>query len=101
MLVDYILRHKAWSLATFGEGRKTKSIANHIRKELAEIEAEPNDLEEWIDVIILALDGAWRTGATESEIVAALERKQRINQLRKWLIPVDEDEPIEHIRSRE
>ena len=37
---------------------KLAGIREHIRKELDEIENEPRDLIEWIDVVILALDGA-------------------------------------------
>lgn len=101
MLLDYLYTQRRWSVATFGVGRKTKAITNHIRKELAEIEATPDDLEEWIDVAILALDGAWRTGSTPEEIIVALERKQAINRQRQWVIPEDEDAPIEHDRTGE
>lgn len=101
MLLDYLYTQRRWSRITFGRGLKTQSICNHIRKELDEIVAKPLDLEEWIDVAILALDGAWRTGATPEEIIAALERKQWINQQRRWVIPEDEDAPIEHDRTGE
>lgn len=37
MLLDYLYTQLGWSVATFGVGRKTKAITNHIRKELAEI----------------------------------------------------------------
>jgi hypothetical protein len=51
MLVAYLDRQMAWSLTTFGGGTRTKGLTAHIRKELAEIEAAPHDLEEWIDVV--------------------------------------------------
>jgi len=28
------------------------------------LQAKPADLTEWVDVILLALDGAWRAGPT-------------------------------------
>ena len=57
---------------------------DHIRKELLEIEADPGDLMEWIDVAILALDGAWRSGATPEQIIMALVGKQIKNEGRTW-----------------
>jgi hypothetical protein len=43
--------------------RPRGSCIKHIKKELDdEIAHDPLDLGEWIDVIILGLDGAWRTG---------------------------------------
>lgn len=53
-------RAMEWSEKTFGPGMRTEGITAHIRKELLEIEEDPNSLEEWIDVMILAFDGAWR-----------------------------------------
>lgn len=94
----YLRKHIRWSRAAFGPDQKTQSILNHIRKELVEIEASPRDLEEWIDVTILALDGAWRAGHSPFAIARALWKKQRINRARAWKIPEDENAPIEHIR---
>jgi hypothetical protein len=66
-LKDYLLRQKDWSERAFGEGRRTEGICKHIEKELAEIRAYPEDIMEWVDVAILALDGAWRAGYTPDE----------------------------------
>lgn len=52
-------------------------------------------------MIILGFDGAWRTDSTPEEIIAALERKQWINRQRTWVIPEDENAPIEHDRTGE
>ena len=75
-------------------------MLDHIRKELLEIEAAPNDLAEWIDVVILAFDGAWRTGATPEQIVRALIAKQYKNETRKWpdWRTADPSKAIEHER---
>jgi len=83
-LVAHLQRQIAFSARTFGPGRRTGMVCDHIRKELAEIEAEPDKLEEWIDVILLGLDGAWRTGATPAEILDALRDKQARNEARAW-----------------
>lgn len=99
-LISHIERAKAFSERTFGPGARTAGVIAHIRKELAEIEAAPADLSEWIDVVILALDGAWRAGYSAEQIVAALEAKQSKNEARKWpdWRTAPADGPIEHVR---
>lgn len=99
-MLDHLERQRKWSEETFGPGRRTKGIISHICKELEEIEAAPDDLMEWIDGVILCLDGAWRTGATSEQIINALVAKQRKNEAREWPNWRDfqQDEPIEHIR---
>lgn len=97
----HLLRQREWSGKTFGPGDRAKGVVAHIRKELGEIEAKPRDLLEWIDVVILALDGAWRAGYSPAEIIAALVGKQTKNENRKWpdwrTLPADV--AIEHDRS--
>lgn len=97
MLREYIHRHKDWSLSTFGDGQQTEKLCNHIEKELAEIRQSPNDLLEWVDIIILAIDGAWRAGYSPVEIINALIQKQAINFERKWVLGKD-NQPNEHQR---
>lgn len=101
---EYIRRQIEWSARTFGQGHNTVGLIKHITKELAEIDRAPNDLEEWIDVIILGLDGAWRCGKTfdysPDQIMEMLLAKQQKNFSRTWIIK-GEGEPIEHDRSQE
>lgn len=97
-LTQRIDRQRQWSEKTFGGGPRTLGVISHIRKELLEIEAKPDDLEEWIDVLILAMDGAWRTGASTSRIIACLEAKQRKNMARTWPMPTSQDTAVEHVR---
>ena len=99
-LVSYITDHIAWSEQTFGPGQRTVGLTKHIAKELQEIRQAPQDLSEWIDVIILALDGAWRAGYTPEQIARELWDKQMKNFARRWLTPASEDEPTEHIRGQ-
>lgn len=61
-LTQYIEELKAWQLETFGEEDRTEALVKHIRKELREIEAKPDDIDEWCDVMILSIEGAWRSG---------------------------------------
>ena len=100
-MVAHLHRQSKWSEQTFGPGDRTQGVIDHIRKELIEIEADPSDISEWIDVVILALDGAWRSGAAPEQIVAALVAKQTKNELRKWpdWRTSDPNKAIEHDRS--
>jgi len=95
---EYNERQRQWSRKTFGEGKRTLGILAHIRKEIAEIQAKPDDLEEWIDVAILALDGYWRHGGEPADLMAYLQAKQNKNFARQWPAPGPEDEPTEHVR---
>ena len=49
-LVQHLYRQREFSLKTFGPGPRTEGVCDHIRKELAEIAAEPGDLYEWVDL---------------------------------------------------
>lgn len=80
----HFARQAAFSAKTFGPGPLTAGVLDHIRKELAEIEAAPLDLGEWVDVMILAADGAWRAGHEPQAIVDAVIAKQRRNESRTW-----------------
>lgn len=100
-LVAHLERQRSFSLKTFGPGTRAAGVVDHIRKELREIEADPTDVEEWIDVIILAFDGAWRAGYEPPRIVEAILAKQAKNEARRWpdWRHADPDKAIEHDRS--
>jgi hypothetical protein len=97
----HLQRQREWSGRTFGPGPRTHGVIDHIRKELHEIEAAPTDISEWIDVVILALDGAWRSGASPDEIITALVTKQAKNEARSWpdWRTASPDHAIEHHRA--
>lgn len=100
-LVEHLYRMKGFSEKTFGPPNDNAAgIIDHIRKELKEIEVDPTDITEWIDVVILGLDGAWRSGHNPEEIVAALEAKQTKNEGRTWpdWRTAEPGKAIEHIR---
>jgi hypothetical protein len=102
-LIKYIELHREFSDRTFGPGKKTESIIDHIKKELIEIHLKPTDLEEWVDVIILAIDGAARSGHSARAICFGLAAKLEKNRKRAWpdWQTWPEDKAIEHIRGRE
>ena len=83
-LIKHLERQRRFSMNTFGPGMRTNGVCDHIRKELKEVEAQPEDLEEWVDVILLALDGAWRSGHEPLDICKAIAAKQTKNENRQW-----------------
>ena len=98
---NHIDRQRAFSEATFGPGSRLHGVTDHIAKELVEVrEAAPNNLDEWVDVIILAFDGAWRSGADSQQIIDAIKAKQARNEQRKWpdWRTAEPDKAIEHVR---
>jgi hypothetical protein len=101
----HLARQAVWSAETFGPGKHTAGIVDHIRKELAEVHHEEecgrHSLHEWIDVVILGLEGAWRSGATPDQIIEALAAKQAKNEARTWpdWRTADPSKAIEHDRS--
>ena len=99
-LLAHLVRQRTWSEKTFGPGDRSKGVIDHIRKELREIEAAPGDLEEWIDVILLAFDGAWRSGHSPVAIVSGIVAKQKKNEGRDWpdWRTLSTDVAIEHRR---
>lgn len=72
-LVAHLHRQRAVSLATFGPGTRADAVLDHLRKEMEDVEAAPYALTEWVDVVRLALEGAWRAGYTPEDIAAALD----------------------------
>lgn len=96
-ITNYLREQRKWSSRTFGDGKRTIGITKHIEKELAEIREAPDDLAEWIDVMILALDGYWRHGGTPETLARDLSQKQAKNFRRAWPPPQPEDHPTEHL----
>lgn len=97
---DHLERQRAWSRETFGPGDRANGVLDHIRKELDEVAADPTDVEEWVDVLILAFDGAWRAGHEPQTILDALAAKQAKNEARTWpdWRTMSPDKAIEHVR---
>lgn len=99
-LIAHLHRQREFSEHTFGPGTLTARVIDHIRKELNEIDAKPDDVSEWVDVILLALDGAWRAGFSPEQIAQAITAKQERNELRKWpdWRTAEPGKAIEHVR---
>lgn len=98
---EFLARHWAWSLRVFGEGRQTAGLTGHIEKEIEEVRAKPDDLAEWVDVMMLAMDGYLRHGGTVGSLLTDLVAKQDENFRRRWPPAGGGDEPAEHDRGDE
>lgn len=96
-LFNFLTRQMRWSKETFGPTPRTEGILKHIEKEIEEVREDPSDLEEWCDIVILALDGAWRAGHTPHAICQALVAKQDKNRKRTY-IQTPDDVPSEHVK---
>lgn len=102
-LTQHLYEQKEFSENTFGPGIRTEGVTDHIRKELEEILKNPSDLMEWVDVMLLAFDGAWRSGHSPEEIVDTIKLKFEKNKNRKWpdWRTSDPNKAIEHDRCGE
>ncbi|ORV13601.1 hypothetical protein AWB94_04920 [Mycolicibacterium canariasense] len=101
MDADHLDRQRAWSENTFGPYPRLAGVVDHIRKELIEVVDSDNDLSEWVDVIMLAFDGACGTGASSQEIIDAIAAKLEVNEARTWpdWRTADRTKAIEHVRT--
>jgi hypothetical protein len=106
-LASILTAAREFSFKTFGPASSrppvsdpTLGVRNHIRRELDEVNRAPHDLEEWMDVAILAFDGAFRAGYTPLQIASALTAKYHKNTLRKWpdWRTAAPGSPIEHVK---
>ena len=114
-LKQHLIRQMAFSHATFGPGERTNGVADHIRKEVQEMLDSDGDSSEWVDIVILALDGLTRrlafsqgdgTKREDPDFVAKLacnliEAKQTRNEARTWpdWRTMSADKAIEHDRN--
>lgn len=107
-LEAHLRRQIAWSRANFGPGTRMTGVIDHIRKELVEVENANGETSEWVDVVILALDGLTRqlvacgadTNRAASMACDIIVGKQTRNEARDWpdWRTASPDKAIEHVR---
>lgn len=97
---DHLGRQRSFSHKTFGPGQRLQGALDHLRKELVEVQENPQDVEEWADVIILACDGAMRAGIEPQELIDTVIAKQGKNEEREWpdWRTQAPDKAIEHLK---
>lgn len=114
-LVQHLARQMAFSKATFGPGPRTLGVLDHLSKEIEEVRESGGASEEWVDLVILSLDGLTRQlsfcndpserCAPSLEIAALACRmiasKQDRNENRTWpdWRTMSADKAIEHDRT--
>lgn len=91
-----------WSRATFGADneRGPKGPLLHLQKEVAEVLAKPDDLEEYVDCLFLVFDATRRAGFSFEDLRRMANQKLKKNMARRWQRPTS-DAPVEHDRSGE
>lgn len=117
-LSAHLTRQMVFSKATFGPGPRTEGVLEHIAKELEEVRSDAlageDTAPEWVDIVILALDGLTRAIYSHDgyRIPAELaaERacrmillKQGVNERRTWpdWRTAEPGKAIEHDRTGE
>lgn len=113
-LQQHLARQMVFSRATFGPGARTEGVLDHLKKEIEEVRSAPSTqkrIVEWVDLVILSLDGLTRAIWADSDYVIsadeaaedacfAIRSKQQKNERRDWpdwrTMPTDK--AIEHVR---
>ncbi|NBT32736.1 MAG: DUF550 domain-containing protein [Rhodobacteraceae bacterium] len=57
---QHLIRQMVFSRATFGPGERREGVLDHMNKEIAEVRESKGEASEWVDLVILALDGLTR-----------------------------------------
>ena len=83
-IIDLINQQAAFSRRTFGPGKRTEGVLEHLLKEIEEVRENPHDISEWADIIILAVDGLTRRGFSADDLAMAWHLKLITNENRTW-----------------
>lgn len=91
--------HGEWSQTQFGldSERGPEGPLAHLAKEVEEMAADPTDLSEYADGLLLLLDASRRAGFTADQLLEAASVKLKVNMEREWGEP-NPDGSVEHIR---
>ena len=111
-LNQHLIRQMVFSRATFGPGERMSGVLDHIEKEINEVRESGGDASEWVDLVILSLDGLtrrlWAVGDYKKsadeiaeETVNIIRGKQSRNERRDWpdWRTAPKDKAVEHIRT--
>lgn len=72
-----------WAKATFPEAT-TETCFNHLKREIKEILADPSDMTEWADGLMLYLQAASYSGVNVDELLPYMQDKFAVNKQRDW-----------------
>ena len=99
-MLEFLKQQQKFQAETFGTKPRSAGVIDHIKKELKEVEVNPAEILEWIDIVLLAFGGALNVGFSPARILGALETKIDINNKRDWpnWKTANPDKAIEHIK---
>lgn len=109
-LIEHLIRQIKFSKKSFGPGDRMNGVLDHISKEIKEVRDSEGDPSEWVDLLILSMDGMWRSISKEYPnltdagialaLISYLEDKQSKNEKRSWpdWRESDPNKAIEHVR---
>lgn len=109
---EHLHRQAVFSKATFGPGPRTEGVLDHISKEMDEVRKAKIKSDEWVDMVILSLDGLLRSikdqypGFNFEQVaysaVEKIKSKQSINEKRDWpdWRTSDPNKAIEHVKEK-
>jgi len=95
-LDDLVRTYGLWAAETF-VSQTPESICEHLRREVEELTAAPNDAEEMADVVLLIANLAYTMGV--SSLAEVVNRKAALNRTREWGKP-DASGVVEHVEAR-
>lgn len=104
--MKFAFEQLAWRVAEFQSRvfpeSKTSATLAHLAREVEELRADPDDLSEFADVLILTLGAAAKQGFTPEQLLTAAHQKMDVNNLRRWSAPDAEGvcQHVEEIQSR-
>lgn len=85
-LEKLMAEYPAWSDATFGDAtvRNEMGALHHLKMEIDELIANPDDTSEWADCMLLLLDAARRKGHSPDQLFDFCYEKLQVNKKRTW-----------------
>lgn len=111
-LREHLMRQMAFSHQAFGPGERTHGILDHMRKEMKEVADANGEASEWVDLVLLSLDGLTRRLAyvngergdpfrVAETACRMIQAQQSRNEARTWpdWRTIPKNKAIEHIRA--
>jgi hypothetical protein len=91
---------KNWSVETFGDEveKGPTGPLKHLKKECDEALADPYDITEYADLLILVMDASWRAGFSLRQLREATLNKIEVLKTREYA-RVPDGEISEHNRA--
>src|SRR6266850_3984199 len=94
---ELLNRMARWQFVTFPEAT-TKSAWKHLTKEMIELDTNNEDIEEWADVLFLAIQGGTKAAGSLNKFRLAVQDKLMKNEERQWPAEPDADNVYEHVK---